>query len=347
MECSLCERCQSFQLEPRDFVGNPDWLDIHNSNEYLDLGFAKDVLDRAVSCSLCRLVVLCLDLSNPKCPIENEDGSFTTCCLYWKGGSSRWNRVLGMEETPILLNPKMRDVGEEHEKNYPLSRCFLTPMAEDMQALGAESLTYYARAPAQTQESLELIKTWLRGCLQFHGRTCDHSVTATSTPRLRTFSVIDVEEGRLVEIRPSQRYFTLSYVWGAQPFFETKKDNVESLREVGGLNRIRCNLPKTVTDAMDLLLGIGETYLWVDRLCIVQDDAKTKHSLIANMDEVFGLSFATIIARSGENADAGLFGTHPWHKAEKVMGDVRLVSVVDFSHDQNLGMAPIQERAWT
>lgn len=33
-------------------------------------------------------------------------------------------------------------------------------------------------------------------------------------------------------------------------------------------------LPTTITDSMELVSKIGERYLWVDALCIVQDDEK-------------------------------------------------------------------------
>lgn len=65
------------------------------------------------------------------------------------------------------------------------------------------------------------------------------------------------------------------------------------------------------------------------------------------MDGVFGMAHACIIARSGSHADAGLFGQHEWHREEKVLPNMRLVSVLDYLHDHALGDAPIEDRGWT
>jgi hypothetical protein len=56
---------------------------------------------------------------------------------------------------------------------------------------------------------------------------------------------------------------------------------------------------------------IGERYLWVDSLCIVQDDPQEKHGQIANMDAIYGNAILTINAAAGQDANAGLPGVRP------------------------------------
>ena len=53
---------------------------------------------------------------------------------------------------------------------------------------------------------------------------------------------------------------------------------------------------------------LGERYLWVDSLCIIQDDEDDKAIQIAAMDQIYSSSVLTIAAASGDNADAGLPG---------------------------------------
>jgi Heterokaryon incompatibility protein (HET) len=62
---------------------------------------------------------------------------------------------------------------------------------------------------------------------------------------------------------------------------------------------------------MALVRALGERYLWVDALCIVQDDEENKTRQIANMDVVYGKAFATVVAIHGASADAGLPGVRP------------------------------------
>ena len=65
-------------------------------------------------------------------------------------------------------------------------------------------------------------------------------------------------------------------------------------------------LPLTIRDTFRLLQSIGENYLWVDSICICQSDGQDKHEIISQMAAIYENAFLTVIAASGENADAGL-----------------------------------------
>lgn len=54
--------------------------------------------------------------------------------------------------------------------------------------------------------------------------------------------------------------------------------------------------------------SLGEKYLWVDCLCIRQDDEADKGKFIPQMDLIYGFALVTIVAASGVDADAGLPG---------------------------------------
>jgi hypothetical protein len=66
-----------------------------------------------------------------------------------------------------------------------------------------------------------------------------------------------------------------------------------------------------VQDATLFVQSIGEKYLWVDSLCIAQDDIANKHDQIKNMNMVYSKAFATIVALSGRDASATLPGVRP------------------------------------
>jgi hypothetical protein len=66
--------------------------------------------------------------------------------------------------------------------------------------------------------------------------------------------------------------------------------------------------PKTIEDAVIVVKNLGYRYLWVDRYCIDQANAEEKHAQISIMDQVYSGAVATLVAVTGENADAGLPG---------------------------------------
>jgi hypothetical protein len=62
---------------------------------------------------------------------------------------------------------------------------------------------------------------------------------------------------------------------------------------------------------MSLVYSLGERYLWVDALCIMQDDMEHKMRDIANMDRIYNHASATLVALHGADAAAGLPGLRP------------------------------------
>ena len=73
--------------------------------------------------------------------------------------------------------------------------------------------------------------------------------------------------------------------------------------------RILCKIPvlKTISNSIEATGMIGARYLWVDSLCILQDDEEEKLAQIQKMDKIYTNSLLTIVAASGTHADAGLW----------------------------------------
>lgn len=122
---------------------------------------------------------------------------------------------------------------------------------------------------------VERVAQWIKTCDTMHTR-CHHSVVVPPTKTSsQDMFLISVSKGCLVSAHPGQRYIALSYVWGPKPSqFEATRANFAFLRSEGSLSRLGIweRLPGTIQRAMQFVSLLGVDLLWVDRLCIVQDD---------------------------------------------------------------------------
>lgn len=59
---------------------------------------------------------------------------------------------------------------------------------------------------------------------------------------------------------------------------------------------------------MQVCRKIGVRHLWVDNLCIVQDNDEDKEDQIDLMDEIYGHALVILVVAAGEGADNGIPG---------------------------------------
>lgn len=101
------------------------------------------------------------------------------------------------------------------------------------------------------------------------------------------------------------RYVALSYVWGSQAQRLTlNKANRNTLSNQG---RVELgHLSRTISDAATVVEMLGERYLWVDALCIIQDDLDDLATLIPVMGQIYARSLLTIVAAASNDVGTGL-----------------------------------------
>jgi hypothetical protein len=114
---------------------------------------------------------------------------------------------------------------------------------------------------------------------------------------------IDGELGKIILIQASlssAQYAVLSYCWGKAGIrqMRTLKENVK-LHERG---IPIASLPKTLQDAVTVASQLRITYIWIDALCIVQDDAEDMQKELAKMPKIYENGAITILA--GDAADS-------------------------------------------
>jgi hypothetical protein len=100
-------------------------------------------------------------------------------------------------------------------------------------------------------------------------------------------------------------YIALSYCWGIGETAPTKtsKSNVAQYS-----HDISWDLSaKTIQDAVTVTHALNFHHLWVDALCIIQDDLEDWQREAAKMADIFARSELTIIASSAEHSRGGLY----------------------------------------
>lgn len=129
------------------------------------------------------------------------------------------------------------------------------------------------------------------------------------------FRLIDVNRRYVVEAPLHCPYIALSYVWGSVKQHELRDNTVDCLSRDEALSEGQADLPQSVKDALQFCRLLGRQYLWVDRLCIKQDDEKDKEQHIDNMKLIYSCAELTVVSATGLDTNAGLPGICPNSRA--------------------------------
>lgn len=183
------------------------------------------------------------------------------------------------------------------------------------------------------------VRSWLAECESQH----NHKESRASNPTdslPQDFAVIDTDKGCIIAAPPDCKYIALSYVWGLQRHGElmATRSSLEFLKTPGNLTKD--TLPATIWDAMKVCQELAVPFLWVDRLCIVQDD-NTKKDHIRAMDIIYSRAVVTVCAAGSPDAQSGLFGTsatpRPVTQAHFKIGSVEVVAHLPDDRSWRLG----------
>ncbi|KAF2729073.1 HET-domain-containing protein, partial [Polyplosphaeria fusca] len=161
-------------------------------------------------------------------------------------------------------------------------------------------------------------------------------------------------------------YIALSYCWGHRPTENsmTKIANFRARLSPNGL--LRDDLPAAIRDAITITERLGIKYIWIDALCMIQDDIEDKHAELGKMSQYYRNSFLTIAAStpSATTGFIGKLGRCEKHPDSPLPRDLVPLDVFAHLHDTKdsggagkiyvreenpyqLHEEPINKRAWT
>ncbi|KAL7928638.1 heterokaryon incompatibility protein domain-containing protein [Trichoderma chlorosporum] len=210
-----------------------------------------------------------------------------------------------------------------------------------------------------TPSSHKLALDCLNHCVSNHHQGCCPPPQPDTVLPDRVIDCSSVSNPKLIETGGKQHgfYVTLSYVWGGpQPM--TTSDNLEEYTTKGLL---MSKFPQTIQDAVQVTHNLGQRYLWIDALCIIQDSEQDKARQLGKMHSIYRNSYFTINVACAKSTHEGFL-----HKArpqrvtttriplpclDGTMGSIWLAKpmdtdINDASHSYWDEIEPITYRAW-
>lgn len=101
------------------------------------------------------------------------------------------------------------------------------------------------------------------------------------------------------------QYICLSHCWGTRPLLCTLSSNIDSYRSQIPWN----DLPLTYQETIIFVRKLSIRYLWIDSLCIIQDDEDDWRQESAKMASIYQGSYLTISATKSADANGGIFSS--------------------------------------
>lgn len=168
------------------------------------------------------------------------------------------------------------------------------------------------------------MKMWIGRCEQEHKGTCGVAfATREFVPtRLLDLKAFECDgpthygddiklvcSGTFNSDNKHPSYLTLSHCWGPP-----EKRPITTTRATLEANKNRIpftSLSRTFRDAVVITRNLGQRYLWIDSLCIVQDDEKDWAQEASQMAKVYSCSYCTLAALSSSDSSGGLSMTKP------------------------------------
>lgn len=161
--------------------------------------------------------------------------------------------------------------------------------------------------PSKTssRKTFAFIKKQLMDCISMHAECC--SDMSQSVVALQKFRLLEIGNThlKLVSAKLGDRYACLSHCWGVTPsVIKTTRGTLEAFSTSG---IVLTGLPKTFRDAVRVCCKLRIRLIWIDSLCIVQDDSDDWFDQAGRMASIFDNAYLTIAASKAKDSASGCF----------------------------------------
>ncbi|KAF7926833.1 uncharacterized protein EAE98_006218 [Botrytis deweyae] len=175
----------------------------------------------------------------------------------------------------------------------------------------------------ESEGAVRYIKQSMSRCLENHKLTCDRVMFPISSAASQRHNVVNIVSGRNgMVIAPTRLiyvgsqdagdlprlvdgqeclykggYLILSYCWGMTPK-DAPWQLTTTTMPLFATEIPLSILPQTLHDAIMLTRKLGEHYIWIDSMCILQDSTEDWQFEASNMASIYGSAIMTLVAAS-------------------------------------------------
>ncbi|KAK1756396.1 heterokaryon incompatibility protein-domain-containing protein, partial [Echria macrotheca] len=173
-----------------------------------------------------------------------------------------------------------------------------------------------AKSSASTA-AFDRARQWLSHCVENHPHCRTHNREGAGPGRLLELSSDSPNTIRLVDFESRTEwppYACLSYCWGTDLKGVITTTNASLADHLVGIS-VEV-LPKTLADAVRVCRELGVPYLWVDSLCIIQQDSDDFAKEGSKMDAIYANSLLTMYAKHVSSCKDGFLGPQDFGKPD-------------------------------
>jgi hypothetical protein len=196
-------------------------------------------------------------------------------------------------------------------------------------------LDYFAVPHGPDGNGIQFVALSLKVCMSRH-KLCNSRFKSSSNLPTRVIDVGPPHQPPCPRLFVTQgqvgSWIALSYCWGASSPFVLKEANLVQLTAGLPLG----DLPATLRDAIDIVHRLGQRYLWIDALCIIQDSPDDWSAEAARMRYVYANAVMTLSAGGSPDSSAGILTPRTGRKRCSLRWDPLLSPFEDIAVEYGL-----------
>ncbi|KAL1795415.1 hypothetical protein ACET3X_005639 [Alternaria dauci] len=268
----LCDHCSNLGHEIRQLC------------EVKDFTISKPrplVEENRLICAFCDLIA-----SDPWLGSEDSEGDFI---IHNKRYASEYG---------VLPTDGIGEITIESENGHTLKLAVFTTKGSKPAAA-----KHVSGRCIKAASDLDRAREWLSDCLDNH----DHGSKGDATIPSRLLAVGTADGSEQIKIvdnsNPIEKYLAVSYRWGGTNSLLTTAETLKPFHTSIAWDL----LPRTFRDAIEIARELDVGYIWIDSLCIIQDDPEDWELESAKMADIYNGAYLTIMAASASDSQGGFF----------------------------------------